>query len=407
WDPASKKYVYYPGDEYAGFNPPIADASRSVTSAPAGLGYWINLTTDTPVHINGDQLETESYRIPLQTGWNMIGNPFTFAVDWNGIQVEYQGKTETLAEAIDDDWIKDALYKYQSSGYTWETAPYGNMQPWEGYWVKAYYPVTLIVPPIESGIGSLEGASRSRAVAARNSVTDWRIRLSARGASGAADSYNMIGISRSARDDDDKGDVEKPPLPSAGTISLNIRNGGRSLAQDLKGPEVGTGKTWLFDVTTDLKQEQITVQWPDMSQLPSTLEACLEDQSTGRKIYTRTSGGYTYNSGQGGTRSFKLTVAPRRTSTLMVTDLSVMRTRGVPSVHFNLSREAVVTVSLVDPTGKVQRNLAVEQAATAGVNAISTGRADGLAPGLYLVQVTATASDGVSVRATRPLVVVR
>ncbi len=407
-------YRYYPEHPEGGFSPGPDDPqnpTRVVGAAPAGLAYWIKLSTDAPVRVNGDQLENTEYRIPLFTGWNMVGDPFPFAVDWNGIQVEYQGVTKTMSEAVEADWLSGSLYSYTSGGYTWKTAPAGQLNPWEGYWVKAKVDCWLLVPPVPSGIATLGQRAASEAFLAEGRAAlgrdGWRIRLMAQARSGAADTFNFIGAAAGARDGADRLDVEKPPVPSGGTVCLRILDGGRSLAQDLKAPDIGNGKSWEFEVNTDLKHEPITLQWPNLGELPADYRVTVEDLATGRKIYARTRGGYTYNSGEGGPRRFRLTVAKRLTAPLSVTDLTVQRARGIPSVRFNLSREASVAGEGLNASGKRQYLVTAEHAGVAGMNVVSTGRADGLQPGLYLLQVTATAADGATVRAVRPLLVTR
>lgn len=404
WNPVKKAYAYYPNPD-ATLNPPADDPANpghTFSEAPAGLAFWVNLSTDSPARVKGDQLEGKACRIPLYPGWNMIGCPFPFPVDWNGCQVEYRGVTKTLTQAVDEEWISGSLYSYQPGGYTWANAPAGQLHPWEGYWVKVKVtdgPIALWVPPVESGIGSLTG---------RQGPEDgWRLRIGATAQSGARDTHNFIGVSRAARDGADNADVEKPPVPSAGTVSLRLLEGGRALAQDLRAADLGNGKSWEFEVTTDLAQERITLTWPDLSTLPKNLEVRLKDLATGREVYARTRGGYSYNSGEGGTRRFRLTVGPRQTAPLMISDVSVSRTRGVPAVRFSLNRDAIVAVEIVGPNGKRVQHLTAEYAGSTGINSVSSGRADGLAPGLYLVQITATASDGVSSQAVKPLVVTR
>ncbi|MBI3945875.1 MAG: hypothetical protein HY321_08140 [Armatimonadetes bacterium] len=407
WHPVKGRYFTYP-DLESSLNPPADDSdnpTRKVARPPAGLAYWINLSTDSPTRVTGDQVESVSYRIPLFNGWNMIGNPFPYAVDWNGLQVEYRDQTRTLQEAVALGWMSGSIYTYQPGGYTWSTAPEGQLFPWEGYWVKVKvsdWPVTLIVPPVASGTGALRSAGLPGAAA-----DGWRLRLAARAQSGAADTFNFIGVARSARDGDDAADVEKPPVPRGGTVALRLIQGGRSLAQDLRAADVGSGKSWDVEVDTDLVKQKVTLAWPDLSQLPETCDLTLEDLATGRRVYARTQGGYTYDSGQGGPRRFRLTASPRDHAPLSISGVSVQRTRGVPSVRFTLNRDASIAVEVMDPSGKVQRELTTQQNGRAGLNVVSTGRSDGLTAGIYLVRVRATASDGASVAAVMPLVVVR
>ncbi|HOQ29583.1 MAG TPA: hypothetical protein PLH36_12675, partial [Armatimonadota bacterium] len=91
WVPSKQDYRYWPQHPEAGFYPPPDDPqnpSFALSTRPAGLGFWIKLSTDTPVRVNGDQIEDVAVRIPLSAGWNMIGSPFPFPVDWNGCRVD-------------------------------------------------------------------------------------------------------------------------------------------------------------------------------------------------------------------------------------------------------------------------------------------------------------------------------
>ena len=234
-----------------------------------------------------------------------------------------------------------------------------------------------------SGIATLGQRAASEAFLAEGRAAlgrdGWRIRLMAQARSGAADTFNFIGAAAGARDGADRLDVEKPPVPSGGTVCLRILDGGRSLAQDLKAPDIGNGKSWEFEVNTDLKHEPITLQWPNLGELPADYRVTVEDLATGRKIYARTRGGYTYNSGEGGPRRFRLTVAKRLTAPFG--DHLTVHARH-SSVRFNLSREASVAVEVLNASGKRQYLVTAEHAGVAGMNVVSTGRADAAARSL-------------------------
>ena len=414
WVPSKQDYRYWPQHPEAGFYPPPDDPqnpSFALSTRPAGLGFWIKLSTDTPVRVNGDQIEDVAVRIPLSAGWNMIGSPFPFPVDWNGCQVEYQGQIKPLSEAVDAGWISGTLYTYEPGGYTWVNAPAGQLKPWEGYWVKAKVNCWLQVPPVASGVIGL-GESRSRddmALEERGRATakEWRLRLSVSAGSESEDRYNFIGVSESARDGADSRDVEEPPAPGDGVVSLYLVEGGRRLAQDLRSAANGGEQVWNVEVALPVARQQVTLSWPDLSALPRDMDAYLEDEATGRIVAMRTRTAYSFDSGEGGVRRFRITVRPRGGSSLAITELSVMRTRGVPSVRVNISRDAMIRVEAVNPATGRRQTLVPEHQGRAGLNVISTGRSDGLSAGMHLIEVTATASDGATVRAVRPLVIVR
>ena len=343
------------------------------------------------MRVNGDQIEDVAVRIPLTAGWNMIGDPFPFAVDWNGCQVEYQGQTKPLSEAVDAGWISGTLYTYEPGGYTWVNAPAGQLKPWEGYWVKAKVNCWLLVPPVPSGVIGL-GERRSEdgmALEERGRATakEWRLRLSVSAGTESEDRYNFIGVSESARDGADSRDVEEPPAPGAGVVSLYLVEGGRRLAQDVRSASSGGPQVWDVEVLLPGARQQVTLSWPDLSALPRGMEAYLEDEATGRRVAMRTCTAYSFNSGEGGVRRFRITVQPRSGSSLAITELSVMRTRGVPSVRVNISRDAMLRVVVLDPASGRRQTLVGEHAGRAGMNVISTGRSDGLGAGMYLIEI--------------------
>ncbi len=71
------------------------------TNLEPGKGYWfiarekaaINLGEATTVPLN----QRREFKVTLQTGWNLIGNPFNFPISWDDV-VEYNGSPNTLSQ---------------------------------------------------------------------------------------------------------------------------------------------------------------------------------------------------------------------------------------------------------------------------------------------------------------------
>ena len=138
--------------------PDMAVQPHSATSLspPAGVGYWLRADSDISVLANAFSDLTNAYDIPLKAGWNMIGDPFPFKVDWNGVMVTYQGRSVPIISAVALGWLRPSIYRYNTAGYyTVQTLPAGTFVPWEGNWVLALKgtetsPLVLSVPPIPS-----------------------------------------------------------------------------------------------------------------------------------------------------------------------------------------------------------------------------------------------------------------
>jgi hypothetical protein len=106
--------------------------------------------------------DTQPLAVPLQTGWNMIGNPFLQAVerDLSAIQVQKGTEKKSLTGAQEAGWIEDFAWGWEGSAYRLIYDPSvvpqaeGVLNPWQGYWVKANQDCTLLLPPpgIESTV---------------------------------------------------------------------------------------------------------------------------------------------------------------------------------------------------------------------------------------------------------------
>lgn len=102
--------------------------------------------------------------IPLQPGWNMVGDPFPYPVDLGSLAVSYQGvaislypNQKTPTSAISEGIVGPVFWSYEQaqdgttgyqlnySGLTGHSA----MKPYEGYWFYSYQTCTLLVntPP--------------------------------------------------------------------------------------------------------------------------------------------------------------------------------------------------------------------------------------------------------------------
>ena len=87
---------------------------------------------------------TQSYRIGLLPGWNMIGDPFASAVPMSSIQVDTvtPGNPVAIGSA---STVQLPFYDYNGSAY--QTLGTGDtLQPFVGYWVHATQAAELVIP---------------------------------------------------------------------------------------------------------------------------------------------------------------------------------------------------------------------------------------------------------------------
>ncbi|OYT75672.1 MAG: hypothetical protein CFK49_01985 [Armatimonadetes bacterium JP3_11] len=410
------RYTVSNKDPRAGFNPPgvaVRPDGTNTPTPPRGVGYFVRTTT--PAFILGNQaVDTNTaYLIPLQEGWNMIGNPFPFNVPWAACEVEIFGaggqvQRLTLQEAAARDYIRPQLYRYVplTGEYTWRTAPLGELLAWQAHWVKALKPCTLVVPPV----GSVRSRAEQVARVAPEPTDGWLVRLVAR-SDDREDANNFIGTASQASDDLGQEDVEKPPaFKSYLRLDILDQRTRSALAQDLRRDAKRTQR-WEIEVVTDQPDAEVTLQWSQVRPLPRATRLILVDQATGERVSMIHTSSYRFRTGENSRRRFLIEALPARAGRLQISSVAVSQTRGNQfSVQYALNDDATVQVLVQDATGKVIARLQNGSRA-AGINTATwNGRTDtgiAVAPGAYQIQILATNEQGETARAVRPLVVVR
>ncbi len=389
-----------------------------------GLGYWLKVLGDTTVNVAGVPPPIDApTRVRLIQGFNLIGNPYSAAINLTNLRVEpANGVAVDLSTAINQGLIAPGVFRFDpGAGYVIETA---QLQPFRGYWLRATSlgGLTLLFTP-PAGLSSRRlkpGAATStvtRATATRSasaaldplrppangmSLQNWMLRLQAT-APGARDSDNCVGATAEASDHfDAKYDIVKPP-PLQDFVTLNLVAGpgaprGAKLAGDLRAPFQGP-KQFEFIVETDRSDTEITLTWPNVHQTPKDLRFHLTDLDTQVTRSLRTSANYTFRlGGLSRVRRFRLNADTTPCPLLEVAQLTA-QTQGLNTVvSFSLSRPARVTLDIVGPAGKTVRRMLNGLQLNAGLNVVTwdgreqSGRV--MARGLYMIALQASDDDG-------------
>ena len=168
----------------------------------------------------------EDFELTLHAGWNMIGDPFSFAVDWQSVEKEDAQLT---------------LFYYNGNG--WEVAR--QLQPFKGYAVFCSQAQTLKIPPVEAA-APLAKVQRNAPPAVDNV---WQFRILARSAA-YFDTLNTFGVAP----EENVAAALLPELPVIGKyVSLyfpahDSSTGFSRLTRDFRAQ----GKTgYVFDFTVE------------------------------------------------------------------------------------------------------------------------------------------------------------
>jgi hypothetical protein len=403
WDPTKGAYDLYPS--------PLRTFER-------GKGYFVKFTAGRELSRSGvpndPAVRNQPFEIPLSAagdGWNLIGNPYDFEIDWTRVTVLHSGEALTFADAISQNLIAGSLFGYEPSARDYFI--YTSMIPFRGYWVRALADGVTIRTPADPVNASSQGAvgARSSSPMAKRGV-DWSMQLVAQ-AGEFRDSDNYLGVAPQDKGIDMRYDLDEPPMArnfadddvTVYFAATNPDGSARMLAADFRSG-LGASQTWDVYVDTTLTNTDVTLSWPDLRSLPRTFAATLEDVATGKTVAMRSASYYTYGSGSADApRRFKVTVRNESAATNptpQVLGVDSMA-RGV-TVSYRLASDVDLRISVLNQAGRVVRTLVRDEHRAAGVHSETwDGRDDGgraLPAGEYRIEFRATADDGAVGRAT-------
>lgn len=146
----------------------------------------------------------------------------------------------------------------------------------------------------------------------------WDIRLGASITTlGLNDNNNYAGVALNATDGYDQNvDLEKPPAPPSNYVYLAFPHQdwnstlGPFYYRDIKAHRLLDTSTisWDFIVATDRVNTTVTISVSEFDDVPSNYDIYINDLTNNAIHNVRTQGNYTYNSGTGGMRNFRLVV---------------------------------------------------------------------------------------------------
>lgn len=400
WVPLRGEYAVYAAD-----GPPI-----EVATLNRGAGYFALFDSQVDILSEGTPTsdDTESRRAlvpvslsPAAGGWNLIGNPYDYGVDFSLTTVRYQGQDLSLAEAAASGVISDTLFTY-ANGYQ-----ESNLLPaWRGGWVRVNVP-DVVLALSNQRVNALAVMAKSASVLPRG--MDWKLRLIAE-ADDLSDGATWIGASSSASEAYDPAyDVPEPPSVRQITgrelsvyfprTDLGIDSG--HYTADVRGRITGA-ESWDMVVQGVGVRSDVRMSWPDMRSLPRYYTATLTDTDTGRQINMRSASNYEFGLGDTGLKNLRLTVRWADAGGGLVIE-GTGQTRGLSTVTYRTANDASVDVKVLNAAGRIIRKLVEGQVRSAGRHTeMWDGRDDRgtmVPAGFYTIEVKGVFDDGTTTRA--------
>ena len=367
------------------------DPSNPILQLAPGRGYFVSFAAPTTVHVSGTAVRaTDTFQFELQSQFNMAGNPYPVDLPWSCLAISPTGPVADFGFLL-----VPGTRNYELVTDIPELNARTKIPRGAGFWLHSDGATILM----SNAPSAMAAAQRTRAP--KIDANNWVIPVIA-GAPGTSDLSSRAGILAAARANPGRFQVANPPA-AQGTVDVYFTNpDGDRLACDIR-PARGAENVWQFAVSTDLQNTPITVGLPDLSQVPANLRVTLVDVATGERLYARTMGAHTYNSGQGGERLFRLEITPERGGNLVIQGATAQPLRTAVTVSYILSMRAAISVEIRNISGVRIATVLRGQDAEAGRNQATwnllSDAGTKVPAGAYLVVLDAVASDGQRCRA--------
>ncbi len=417
------------GSDYVAYQwDPNLRAYVPTTSAQRGIGYWVIPNTALPSHeLQNADVPSDTGEggllVNLQPGWNLIGNPYNYAVPIRqliGVAEDNNSNSMTWTQLVQQDFISSTLTYFVPNsslpgGGSYALQPDdGEIRPHLAYWifVKASKPVRLVWPPLFEE--TIPNSGRAVDSFAQND-REWRLQLSARSTFGV-DNNNFVG-SVSDRNRAKKLQVMKAPEAPGSKLELAVIDEVDGQPTRMAQAIANRGGRQEFKVQVNAKEAgDVTVTWPNLASLPRNLRVKLTDNASGEKRDLRASSGYTFRVDQPGTREFTVSIEqagsarPVIGNVIVSTDGRDVRNSPI-TINYSLSADALVTVRVLSSTGKEVFTVTRSRSDNAGDNSATWTLRDNanraVAPGSYKVEILAETPNGERVRKIVPVNVIR
>jgi ligand-binding sensor domain-containing protein len=218
-----------------------------------GKAFWLITRNGNMFDIdNGSStVISEPYVLSLESGWNQIGNPFAFPVDWNNI--------EGVINVEDPVWYNGLDYKYGIK----------ILEPWEGYFVnnRNNNPIELLINPIEADESFIK--SMNEPLTTFNNEFILQLSANVPGTE-LIDNKNYLGLLKNASDQIDEIDFSEAP-PIGDYIRLSIIDEDERYAGSFKS-NGKNGQVWELELNSSLTVDhEILITLKEMGQLNSDL----------------------------------------------------------------------------------------------------------------------------------------
>jgi len=373
---------------------------RDMFSMPQGRAYWIVSYTERNFELRSGQTVStaKGYKIDLEHGWNMIGNPYNFDIK--------------LSDCTLSSSQVQGPYGWGEDGWDPNISV---LEPWKGYFINNPGADTeyFYIQPRDA---SLSKSDRYKFALLQNLEENaWLIQLSVSGEYGR-DMYNYAGMRPNAGLESDPYDRPEPPPAFYYGPTLYFdhpeweNQPGKYLA-DIRGKN-SNGHVWDMDIDCPVKKNEYQISWQFYQSLPEDWEAFLLDLEEETAVDLQSKTLHTFQTNTDNIRrSFKVIAGDeaflqehREGISLEPVEFQLYPNAPNPfnpstTIHFSLPKKSDAEIIIYNALGQQVKRM-IKHDCSAGHHAViwdgTNNRCMKLASGIYIYKLKA--SEKVAVR---------
>ncbi|HBZ86376.1 MAG: hypothetical protein A2509_05865 [Candidatus Edwardsbacteria bacterium RIFOXYD12_FULL_50_11] len=371
------------------------EITTATTISELGRAYWLNrrvgpsnITFPGAISSYGDFNQSKPCSLDLYTGWNDLGTPFMFDINWDNVYLE-GFSLPTYSGSI------AGPYYYDGIRWLLPTEVTANMSfaSFQGFSFK-----NDLGSPTYLEIYPTSAKKKDGKTAVVKSPDGWQALVVVENQGGS--DHNYFGLSADASIERDQYDYPEPPSGLTGTSGY-FRLADDQFCTDIR-PEIGEGQVWNFAVECN-GQTKLAVNLP--AEFPAGMECFLADLT--RQVSVNIAGEKVYSfipESSEQTREFRIIVGSGEYAkqvlgkTFSVPTATVLGQNlpnpfsGRTSISYQLAAEGRVKMSVYNVAGQLVRTLLDEHQMTGRYSVAWDGRDQAgrqVSAGLYFYQLQA------------------